>query len=171
MKSRKVNPISRSSFEKAMKALQSRLEETNRQISEYARAIQEASKGKGKVDLQNLDLFKSIERPIDPTKQTFEGTKRTLDEIIKSKNLRFDEILENLFYKPKSGAFLNTEPPDSTNIALAPTNNIFIIQQQGDNVTQPPTVSGDSIVVVGGGESDPIDAMYKYAEMTALQTA
>ena len=86
MKSRKVNPISQSSFEKAMKALQSRLDETNRQISEYARAIQEASKSKGKVDLQNLDLFKSIKRPIDPTKQTFEGTRQTLDEIIKSKN-------------------------------------------------------------------------------------
>ena len=122
MKSRKVNPISQSSFEKAMKALQSRLNETNRQISEYARAIQEASKGKGKVDLQNLDLFKSIERPIDPTKQTFEGTKRTLDEIIKSKNLRFDEIIENLFYQPpKSGAFLNTKPM-SNDIAMLNTD-------------------------------------------------
>ena len=137
MKSRKVNPISQSSFEKAMKALQSRLDETNRQISEYARAIQEASKSKGKVDLQNLDLFKSIKRPIDPTKQTFEGTRQTLDEIIKSKNLRFDEILENLFYKPKSGAFLNTKPM-SNDIAMLNTDtsyrDVYVIKVDSNSI-------------------------------------
>ena len=137
MKSRKVNPISQSSFEKAMKALQSRLDETNRQISEYARAIQEASKSKGKVDLQNLDLFKSIKRPIDPTKQTFEGTRQTLDEIIKSKNLRFDEVLENLYYKPKSGAFLNTKPM-SNDIAMLNTDtsyrDVYVIKVDSNSI-------------------------------------
>ena len=137
MKSRKVNPISQSSFEKAMKALQSRLDETNRQISEYARVIQEASKSKGKVDLQNLDLFKSIQRPIDPTKQTFEGTRQTLDEIIKSKNLRFDEIIENLFYTPKSGAFLNTKPM-SNDIAMLNTDtsyrDVYVIKVDSNSI-------------------------------------
>ena len=139
MKSRKVNPISQSSFEKAMKALQSRLNETNRQISEYARAIQDAARGKGDINqvLRKLDLFKPGKEITDPTKETFEGTKRTLEEILKSKDKRFDEIRENLFYKPKSGAFLNTKPM-SNDIAMLNTDtsyrDVYVIKVDSNSI-------------------------------------
>ena len=137
MKSRKVNPISQSSFEKAMKALQSRLDETNRQIGEYARAIQEASKSKGKVDLQKLDLFnRGKSNPIDPTVEPFEGVRKTLDEFIKSKNLRFD-MEDTLYYKPKSGAFLNTKPM-SNDIAMLNTDtgyrDVYVIKVDSNSI-------------------------------------
>jgi len=86
-------------------------------------------------------------------------------------------IQKNLFKDLKSDTSgggtptASLENEENNNIALAPTNNIFIIQQ-GDVITQSPTQSsgGNSVVVIGG-DSDPVDAMYKYAEMTALQTA
>ena len=107
-------------------------------------------------DIKNLDkMFPKI-KPI----KTSPGAK------ISSSDIEIESKSNNI-----AQADIEDQGSIDTNLALAPINNIFIIQQQGNNVTQPPTVSGDSIVVVGGGESDPIDAMYKYAEMTALQTA
>ena len=59
----------------------------------------------------------------------------------------------------------------SNDIALAPTNNIFIIQQ-GDNDTQstPQTQSGDTILI-GGGTFDSFDAEINIRQMEILQTA
>ena len=59
----------------------------------------------------------------------------------------------------------------SNDIALAPTNNIFIIQQ-GDNSTQstPQTQSGDTILI-GGGTFDSFDAEINIRQMEILQTA
>ena len=126
--------------------------------------------------LDKIDLIKEIQRdvknkglpPKESTQLRLEDAQRALKIITDFATKFVPRII-----RQKGGFDISSINPntDSTNIALAPTNNIFIIQQQGNNVTQPPTVSGDSIVVVGGGEGDPVDAMYKYAEMTALQTA
>ena len=60
------------------------------------------------------------------------------------------------------------ESNDNNNIALAPTQNIFLIRE-GDTNISPPAVfnEGDTIVVGGSGSSDNLD---KYFEMTQLFT-
>ena len=57
----------------------------------------------------------------------------------------------------------------SDNIALAPVNNIFIINQgEGSSTNNTSMPQGGSTIVIGGDDSNPVDAAYKYAEMTAL---
>ena len=62
------------------------------------------------------------------------------------------------------------EPSDNNNIALAPTNNIFLINQ-GNQEQQPPIIQGgDTTVVLGGGRNNTFENATKYAEITALMT-
>ena len=57
----------------------------------------------------------------------------------------------------------------SDNIALAPVNNIFIINQgEGSSTNNTSMPQGGSTIVIGGDDSNPVDAAYKYAEITAL---
>ena len=128
-----------------------------------------------RVDIK--DIIKITEeankKQIKILKKYFQNRQKNINP--KKKN--FQRQL-NLFKNLKSDSGSGSGTPiasleneeNNNNIALAPTNNIFIIQQ-GDGTTQPPIVSGESTVVLGGNVSDPLDAMYKYAEMTALQTA
>ena len=62
-----------------------------------------------------------------------------------------------------------TLEPDDNYIALAPVNNIFIINQgEGSSTNNTSMPEGGSTIVIGGDDSNPVDAAYKYAEMTAL---
>ena len=74
------------------------------------------------------------------------------------------------FTRPGSTNNLKVEAPTNDNdfIALAPTNNIFLINQGDNNTTIPPMPEGGSTIVIGGGDSNPVDAAYKYAEITTL---
>jgi len=56
-------------------------------------------------------------------------------------------------------------------IALAPTNNIFLINQDNSQKSSPLQIQGGDTIVIGGNTGNPIDAMHKYAVTTALQTA
>ena len=58
-----------------------------------------------------------------------------------------------------------------SDIALAPTNNIFLINQDNSQKSSPPQIQGGDTIVIGGNTANPIDAMHKYAVTTALQTA
>ena len=58
----------------------------------------------------------------------------------------------------------------SNDIALAPTNNIFIIQQ-GDNDKQPPQTQSGNMILIGGGTLDSFDAEINIRQMEILQTA
>lgn len=60
------------------------------------------------------------------------------------------------------------EPNNNDFIALSPTNNIFLINQGDNNTTIPPMPEGGSTIVIGGGDSNPVEAAYKYAEITTL---
>jgi len=148
------------------------------------------TKIKNKKTLQNQDKVTFSDTPegstiIKPKPGELERTLKLIDKINKRMNKNINSrkkrnfIQKNLFKNLKSDsgtsggtpiASLEDENNNNNTIALAPTNNIFIIQQ-GDSTTQPPIVSGDSTIVLGGNVSNPLDAMYKYAEMTALQTA
>ena len=58
----------------------------------------------------------------------------------------------------------------SDNIALAPTNNIFLINQ-GNQEQQPPIIQGgDTTVVLGGGRNNTFENATKYAEISSLMT-
>ena len=83
----------------------------------------------------------------------------------------------NLFRAPKntsdSGGGTPTamiENEENNNIALAPTNNIFIIQQGDNTQSTPQTQSGDTILI-GGGTFDSFDAEINIRQMEILQTA
>ena len=72
------------------------------------------------------------------------------------------------FNKLKSDATL--EPSDNNNIALAPTNNIFLINQQNSNNNNQPVVFNPEIKISGSRSVDPYLAMAEYGKTTALMT-
>lgn len=147
------------------------------------------TKIKGRKNLRNQDKVTYSDTPdasttlIKPKPGELEKTLRLIERInnkmnrtINPRKKKFTKKQLNLFKNIKNtndggGTPLSSlESEENNNIALAPTNNIFIIKQ-GDVITQSDTQkSGGNRVVVIGGDGDPVDAMYKYAEMTALQT-
>ena len=91
------------------------------------------------------------------------NTSKNIDEF----NLFDNQIIKNL---KNLGDNLKSDAggSDDNFIALAPTNNIFLINQGDNNTTIPPMPEGGSTIVIGGGDSNPVDAAYKYAEITTL---
>ena len=112
--------------------------------------------------------------PKESTKLRLEDAKKALKIIddalrkfgprqIQKKNFNNKRSFENLDLSS------NLEPPGSNDIALAPTNNIFLINQsEGDSIEvtsddTPPTMTNMGI--------NPYSAAAKYAEFTASLTA
>lgn len=156
-------------------------------IKKQAKVTKGRTKIRGRKTLRNQDKVTFSDKldntVIKPKPGEVEAQQKLLEKLLKTlervKNIDYGAGRKikkkqlNLFRQKKI-----ENPTDlsdlggsqSNDIALGDTNNIFLIQQ-GGGTTQPPTASGDSTVVLGGSASEPIDAMYKYAEMTALQTA
>ena len=77
---------------------------------------------------------------------------------------------QTLGFNSEGGTGSDLGPPNNDFIALAPTNNIFIINQNNSQKSSPPqTQSGDTIVI-GGNSANPYDAAINIAQMEALQT-
>ena len=170
------------------KGLEQRANKILRDLGTFVKKQVKVTKGrnkiKGRKTLKNQDkvtysdaLDKVI---IKPKPGELERTLRLIDKINKNLNKsntgrKIKKRQLNLFKN-----FKKIENPtdlsdlggsQSNDIALAPTNNIFIIQQ-GDNDTQstPQTQSGDTILI-GGGTFDSFDAEINIRQMEILQTA
>ena len=59
-----------------------------------------------------------------------------------------------------------------SDIALAPTNNIFLINQDNSEKSSPTIIQGgsDNIAMIRGSGTNSFDSLTKYGEMTALMT-
>ena len=98
-----------------------------------------------------------MNKTINPKKKRFIQKKLFRTSDIKSDNIN-----------PPNKAEL--EGGGSTDIALAPTNNIFLINQ-GNQQEQPPIIiQGGDTVVTRGSRKNTFDNATKYAEITALMT-
>ena len=112
---------------------------------------------------------------IEKSLKLLDKINKKMNKTINPKKKRF--IQKNLFRKidlkndninPTNKAEL--EGGGSTDIALAPTNNIFIINQ-GDSQGQAPVViQGGDTIVTSGSNKNTFDNATKYAEITALMT-
>ena len=157
-------------------------------IKKQAKVTKGRTKIKGRKTLRNQDkvTFSDKIDIKDIIKITKEANKKQIKIIKKYYQNRQKNINPkkkklrqlNLFKVPKntsdSGGGTPTaslENEENNNIALAPTNNIFIIQQ-GNNDTQstPQTQSGDTILI-GGGTFDSFAAEINIRQMEILQTA
>ena len=119
---------------------------------------------------------------IKPKPGEIEKTLKLIDKINKKMNKNINPrkkkfIQKNLFRKLDTNTE-NINPPNisevqgegSTDIALAPTNNIFLINQ-GDQQEQPPIIiQGNDTVVRRESGKNTFDNATKYAEITALMT-
>ena len=56
-------------------------------------------------------------------------------------------------------------------IALAPTNNIFLINQDNSQKSSPTIIQGGDTIVIGGKSVNPYDISLNIAMMESLQTA
>lgn len=101
-------------------------------------------------------INKKMNKTINPKKKRFIQKKLFRTSDIKNDNIN-----------PPNKAELEGE--GSTDIALAPTNNIFIINQGGSQ-EQPPIIQGGEVIITGGSRSNSYDNATKYAEITALMT-
>ena len=110
-----------------------------------------------KKSLKVLERFNNkMNKTINPKKKRFIQKKlfRTTD--IKSDNINPNKA--------------ELEGGGSTDIALAPTNNIFLINQGGQQEQQPLIVKGGDIIISGKSGSNSYENASKYAELTALMT-
>ena len=110
---------------------------------------------------KSLDLIKRLNekanKTINPKKKRFI-----------QKNLFRKIDLKNDNINPTNKAEL--EGGGSTDIALAPTNNIFIINQDNSQGQAPVVIQGGDTIVTSGSNKNTFDNATKYAEITALMT-
>ena len=113
-----------------------------------------------------FDKFKLFKKA--PKNEVNEGSKVMEDFIKKIRKIQKKTNFSpnKTFEKDLSSNF---EPPNSTDIALAPTNNIFLINQsEGDSIE---VVSDDTPATMTNMRISPYSAAAKYAEFTASLTA
>jgi hypothetical protein len=119
------------------------------------------------LELEDLfDKFKLFKKA--PKNEVNEGSKVMEDFIKKIRKIQKKTNFSpnKTFEKDLSSNF---EPPNSTDIALAPTNNIFLINQsEGDSIE---VVSDDTPATMTNMRISPYSAAAKYAEFTASLTA
>ena len=114
---------------------------------------------KGKILNRNVPKGSGDGLKIDKKIPDTKNTSKNIDEF----NLFDNEIFKNL--KGNAGG------TSGGDIALAPTNNIFLINQDNSQKSSPPqTQSGDTIVI-GGKSVNPYDISLNIAMMESLQTA
>ena len=114
-------------------------------------------------------IQKFTERLVDITKR-LEG--RKIPDYTKTKKLA--PGVESIFTRPGTN-INNLKVEASTNdndfIALAPTNNIFLINQDNSQKSSPTIIQGGDTIVIGGKSVNPYDISLNIAMMESLQTA
>ena len=121
-------------------------------------------------------LIKPKPGELEKTLKLIDKINKKMNKTINPKKKRFYQ--KNLFRKLDVNKGENINPPNisevqgegSTDIALAPTNNIFLIDQGGQQEQQPPIVKGGDIIISGKSGSNSYENASKYAELTALMT-
>ena len=112
---------------------------------------------KNKLASLSDKINKKMNKTINPKKKRFIQKKLFRTSDIKNDNINPPNISE-------------VQGEGSTDIALAPTNNIFLINQ-GNQQEQPPIIiQGGDTVVTRGSRKNTFDNATKYAEITALMT-
>ena len=102
-------------------------------------------------------LNEKANKTINPVKKRF-----IQKNLFKKIDLKSDNI------NPSNKAEL--EGGGSTDIALGPTNNIFIINQDNSQEQPPVIIQGGDTIVTSGSNKNTFDNATKYAEITALMT-
>tara|TARA_Y100000114_G_scaffold124823_1_gene120694 strand:+ start:2791 stop:4386 length:1596 start_codon:yes stop_codon:yes gene_type:complete len=174
------------------KGIELRANKILRDLGTFVKKQVKVTKGrkniKGKKTLKNQDKVTFSDTPdgsntvIRPKPGELEKSLRLIERINKKMNKNINSrkkrifIQKNLFKNLKSDVSgggtptASLENEENNNIALAPTNNIFIIQQ-GDNTSQStPQTQGGNTILIGGGTSDPFTATLNMAQMEVLQT-
>ena len=162
--------ISQAQADMAINQLRANLNTTLKRIGDYANAIQDFVKknpnfnpktDSGKLNnvLKKLDLFNKKKNlpEVDVDKIIIENLKPKIQNELKdilNRPSDFD-LVQNDF-----------EPPDSTNLALAPRNNIFIINQAPSN--QVNIVEDTNDIAMIGGTENSFTSLNKYAEFTSV---
>ena len=128
-----------------------------------------------KVDSKDMiNLSKEAnKKQINIYKKYFQNRQKNINP--KKKNFQRQlNLFKNLKSDSGSGSgtpIASLENEENNNIALAPTNNIFIIQQGDNNSQSTPQIQGGNTIVIGGGTGDPFTATLNMAQMEILQTA
>ena len=162
--------ISQAQAEMAINQLQANLNTTLKRIGDYAKAIKDFVKKNPNFDpksnsrelnnvLKKLDLFNKKKNlpEVDVDKIIIENLKPKIQNELKdilNRPSDFD-LVQNDF-----------EPPDSTNLALAPRNNIFVINQAPANQINVIEDTNDFTMIDRTGNS--FASLNKYAEFTSV---
>ena len=162
--------ISQAQADMAINQLRANLNTTLKRIGDYANAIQDFVKknpnfnpktdgGKLNNVLKKLDLFNKKKNlpEVDVDKIIIENLKPKIQNELKdilNRPSDFD-LVQNDF-----------EPPDSTNLALAPRNNIFVINQAPANQINVIEDTNDFTMIDRTGNS--FASLNKYAEFTSV---
>tara|TARA_B100000212_G_scaffold86673_1_gene63185 strand:+ start:7759 stop:9546 length:1788 start_codon:yes stop_codon:yes gene_type:complete len=163
--------ISQAQADMAINQLKANLNTTLRRIGDYANAIQDFVKknpnfnpktDSGKLNnvLKKLDLFNKKKNlpEIDLDKIIIENLKPKIQNELKeilNRPADFDLVQNDL------------QPPDSTNLALAPIGNVFIInnQEPSDQIN---VMGGNNNIAMIGNTENSFTSLNKYAEFTSV---
>ena len=121
-------------------------------------------------------LIKPKPGELEKTLKLIERLNNKANKTINPKKKRFYQ--KNLFRKLDVNKGENINPPNisevqgegSTDIALAPTNNIFLINQDNSQEQPPVIIQGGDTIVRSVSNKNTFDNATKYAEITALMT-
>ena len=121
-------------------------------------------------------LIKPKPGELEKTLKLIERLNNKANKTINPKKKRFYQ--KNLFRKLDVNKGENINPPNisevqgegSTDIALGPTNNIFIINQDNSQEQPPVIIQGGDTIVRSVSNKNTFDNATKYAEITALMT-
>ena len=121
-------------------------------------------------------LIKPKPCELEKTLKLIERLNNKANKTINPKKKRFYQ--KNLFRKLDVNKGENINPPNisevqgegSTDIALAPTNNIFLINQDNSQEQPPVIIQGGDTIVRSVSNKNTFDNATKYAEITALMT-
>ena len=163
---KKLNPkIKFEKVDKIKKVKQKSIEESNKNIRDFIeknrKTISEDSP-LFKILKGRSEFIKKIKKKgdvkVNPNKNfesgSFDMQNPKVNKISGDTNLSFD----------------SESTTGSDNIALAPTNNIFLINQD-DSIQSTTQKQGGNTILIGGGTSDPFAATLNMAQIEILQTA
>ena len=176
--------ISQAQFDLAVNRLQLNLKITLDRIGQYSDAIREFSLNPKNFDasgniisknlsdmIRKLDIFSgkvlpeiNMENMI--MKNLGPNIQRKLQEIIQKPKQDLIEPIKKLKFEPPDLSSNNLESPDSTNLALAPRNNIFVINQAPANQINVDEDTNDLTMIDRTDNS--FASLNKYAEFTSV---
>lgn len=156
---KKLNPnIKFDKIDKIKKVKPKSIEESNKNIRDFIEKNQENLS----PDSPLLKMFRKIRKrgdvKVNPNRKfesgSFDMQNPKVNKISGDSNLSFD----------------SESTTGSDNIALAPTNNIFLINQE-NSTSSTPTTQGGSTILIGKGTMNSFDAEINIRQMEILQTA